>query len=94
MKKFGSIFAALLILGSADAARACSVCFGGNPNDPMIVGAKAGIIFMLVLIYSLLFLMVGIGVSWWRRAKALAGAPAEDSDGRDAADGAPSPQPL
>lgn len=45
----------LFLIGLSNAATACSVCFGGNANDPTIKGVQAGIYVLLgilVLIFT------------------------------------------
>ncbi len=64
-----AIFAALLIL-LPESLHACSVCFG-DPNSPLVLGAKYGVIVLALVIYSVLFSMAGVGYFWYRRAKAL-----------------------
>lgn len=52
------------------AASACPVCFG-DPNALMTKGMKLGILFLIVVVGGVLAAILGIGLSWARRAKAI-----------------------
>ncbi len=68
-----SYFVWLMAFGSLSlpcSAWACPVC-QGNPTDPMIIGAKAGVLFLMSVIVSLLAGLGSIFLVWRRREKAL-----------------------
>ena len=56
---------------------ACPVCFG-DPDSDMAQGAKWGILVLGAIVYGLLLGMVGIGASWFVRAKRLDSARRHD----------------
>ena len=58
-----------LLLG-ADYAAACPVCFG-DPDSNMAQGAMWGILVLGIVVYGVLMGMVGIGVTWFIRARKL-----------------------
>lgn len=62
-------FTGMLLVHPA-VASACPVCFG-DPNSDMARGAKWGIIVLGIVIYGLLMGMVGVGVTWFVRARKL-----------------------
>gem|GEM_PF-4624340 len=51
-------------------ASACPVCYG-NPESPMIRGARAGVLFLGGLVYFQIMLMAGVGAFWMLRARRL-----------------------
>lgn len=51
---------------------ACSVC-QGDPDSGMTKGAKAGVIFMVVVTYALLSMFGGMMAVWFVRARRLKG---------------------
>lgn len=57
---------------------ACAVCFG-NPDSNMVKGAKAGVIVMLVVVYAVVFTIVGVAGCWFVRARRLAAAKPDTS---------------
>ncbi len=58
---------ATLLIGT-DPAAACPVCFG-DPDSDMARGAMWGILVLGIVIYGVLMGMVGIGVTWFIRAR-------------------------
>ncbi len=56
-----------LLLGAEHAA-ACPVCFG-DPDSEMARGAMWGILVLGIVVYGVLMGMVGIGVTWFIRAR-------------------------
>lgn len=50
-------------------AVACSVCFGGNPNDPAIVGIKMGIFLLLGVLLVVFSLFIQFFINIVRRSK-------------------------
>lgn len=68
-----SIVAALAALAAFAPAKAfsCAVCFG-DPASPLTQGAKAGIIFLAVMVYMVVMTMGGVALFWWSRARKLA----------------------
>ncbi len=58
-----------LLIGDDDAA-ACPVCFG-DPDSDMAQGAMWGILVLGIVVYGVLMGMVGIGVTWFIRARKL-----------------------
>lgn len=70
--KIVPILAVALMSASFDAS-ACAVCYG-NPDSDMVKGAKAGVIFLIIMIYAVLMAMAGIAGYWYHRAKKLAEA--------------------
>ena len=67
---------------------ACSVCFG-DPNSSLTQGAKAGIVFLLVIVGMVLGAIVGIALYWAHRARMLEAA----QSGMESAVGAQGPAP-
>lgn len=65
-----AVLAAGVALLLADAASACSVCFG-DPNSSMSQGARAGVLVLLGVIVSVLAGLVSLIVFWARRAANL-----------------------
>lgn len=61
---------ALAGMGLSSNAWACPVC-QGNPTDPMIIGAKAGVLFLMATIVGLLAGIGSVFLVWRRREKAL-----------------------
>ena len=49
---------------------ACPVCWG-DPNSDLVVGAKAGVLFLLAIVVGVLFAIAMIARSWARRAREL-----------------------
>ncbi|MCH8879987.1 MAG: hypothetical protein IID34_08900 [Planctomycetes bacterium] len=49
---------------------ACPVCFG-DPDSDMAQGAMWGILVLGIVVYGVLMGMVGIGVTWFIRARKL-----------------------
>ena len=66
---FYSTLGALFLIGHTS-AHACPVCFG-DPNSDMVRGAKWGVAVLGIVVYGLLMGMVGIGVTWFVRARKL-----------------------
>ncbi len=58
---------ATLLLGP-DHAVACPVCFG-DPDSEMARGAMWGILVLGIVVYGVLMGMVGIGATWFIRAR-------------------------
>ncbi len=56
------------LLLNADYAVACPVCFG-DPDSEMARGAMWGILVLGIVVYGVLMSMVGIGVTWFIRAR-------------------------
>lgn len=67
-----------LLALSANPLFACAVCFG-NPNSDMVKGAKAGVLVMLVVVYSVVLTILGIAGCWFVRARRLAAAKTDPS---------------
>ena len=65
------LLSALFILTYAKQVDACPVCFGGDPDSDQVRGAFWGVVVLGVIVYGVLMGMVGIGVTWFVRAKAL-----------------------
>ena len=68
-----SYFAWLLAVAAVSApspAWACAVCQGDSTN-PMIIGAKVGVLFLMAVIVTVLAGLGGIFLVWRRREKAL-----------------------
>ncbi len=63
------VLSASLLIG-ADYAVACPVCFG-DPDSEMAQGAMWGILVLGIFIYGVLMGMVGVGVTWFIRARKL-----------------------
>ncbi len=81
----------LILLGAAGVvsvvandASACAVCFG-DPNSNMVQGAKAGVLFLAVVIYGVLFSMAGVAGLWAFKARRIAAA-ADIEDSPDSSD--------
>lgn len=79
--------AALLLLLAAQAATACPVCFG-DPNDPMTVGVKNGVLSLLAIVVTVLIAFAAFFVTLMVRARrhaataAPAVAPSHTEDSR------------
>ncbi len=58
---------------TADRAIACSVCFG-DPNSPLVQGARAGILALAGLVYLVLIAIAAVAGVWTVRARRLAAA--------------------
>ncbi len=58
---------ATFLIGN-DPAAACPVCFG-DPESDMAQGAMWGILVLGIVVYGVLMGMVGIGVTWFIRAR-------------------------
>ncbi len=56
------------LLLDADYVAACPVCFG-DPDSEMARGAMWGILVLGIVVYGVLMGMVGIGVTWFIRAR-------------------------
>ncbi len=64
------VLSALLatLLTGTDYAAACPVCFG-DPDSDMARGAMWGILVLGIVVYGVLLGMVGIGATWFIRAR-------------------------
>ncbi len=73
--------ACLVLVAGSQALQACSVCFG-DPDSPMTKAASAGVLFLAVVIYGVLFSFAGVTVFWVVRARRLSGTaqPPPESD--------------
>lgn len=75
VKKWKSLsyFAWIAVLGGlsfgGETAWACPVCLG-NPNSPLVIGANAGVNFLLALVCVLLVGFGAIFLVWRKREKA------------------------
>ncbi len=78
LKNLATLLMVSFLTVSASPIWACSVCFG-DPNSSMVKGAKAGIIFLAIMIYGLLMGMGGVVAFWVYRAKKLAATNAVNS---------------
>ncbi|MBI1785725.1 hypothetical protein HYR69_11330 [Candidatus Sumerlaeota bacterium] len=58
------------MLLSSSPVFACAVCFG-DPGAPMVKGAKAGVLFLAVMVYGLLMAMGSVLAYWIYRARKL-----------------------
>ncbi len=63
-----ALLATLLL--DLDYAVACPVCFG-DPDSEMARGAMWGILVLGIVVYGVLMGMVGIGITWFIRARKL-----------------------
>ena len=70
----------LAAISSAQAAMACSVCYG-DPNSPMTKGVEAGVLVLLAFVGGVLLLLASLLLFWMRRAAKLEAA---GSDVREA----------
>jgi hypothetical protein len=61
---------ATLLTSSADVL-ACPVCYG-DPESEMTKGAMWAILALGIIVYGVLMSMVGVGVTWFLRARRLA----------------------
>lgn len=55
----------------AQPAMACSVCFGGDANDAMNQGVRAGVLVLLGVAGGVLTGLAGLMIFWVRRASQL-----------------------
>jgi len=60
----------LFVLCGSKSLWACAVCFG-DPNSPMVTGAKMGVAFLLGVILLVRGAMVGVACFWVHRARLL-----------------------
>lgn len=65
-----ALVAAAAVLSWAPTVRACAVCFGKS-DDPMVRGAAAGVIFLAIVVYGVLFSFVGIAGLFFLKARRL-----------------------
>ena len=65
-----AVLAAGVALLLADAASACSVCFG-DPNSSMSQGARVGVLVLLGVVVTVLAGLASLIVFWARRAAKL-----------------------
>lgn len=72
MKRLASAASLLVtaLLYDAGSASACPVCYG-DPNSLMTQGVKSGILFLIVVVGGVLAAILGIGLTWAKRAKAI-----------------------
>ena len=71
MKRLSLILVPILALtASATEALACAVC-GGDPDSPLVKGAEAGVLLMVVVTYGILLGFVGVTVSWIIRSRRM-----------------------
>jgi hypothetical protein len=66
MKGLRIALAAVVLLGLANPALACPVCYG-NPNSPQMKGAQAGILALLLVTISVLSGIAGFFFIYLRR---------------------------
>jgi len=59
----------LTCLLSTQLSYACSVCFYGDPNDPVNQGLKAGVLLLLGVLLVVMILLVTFFVNFSKRAK-------------------------
>lgn len=74
-----ALAAALILTTFSNPLYACAVCFG-DPSSPLVQGAKYGVLVLAAFIYAVLFTMAGIAFVWYRRAKALQAAEANQAE--------------
>jgi hypothetical protein len=60
----------LAAISSAQAAMACSVCYG-DPNSPITKGVEAGVLVLLGVVGTVLFGLASLLLFWVRRAANL-----------------------
>ena len=65
-----AILVCLGVLLSAQAAQACSVCYG-DPNSAMTQGAQAGVLVLLGVVATVLVAFASLLIFWMRRAAQL-----------------------
>ncbi|MBP9853264.1 MAG: hypothetical protein KBD53_00175 [Candidatus Omnitrophica bacterium] len=63
----------LLLLGFSKTAEACSVCFGGDPSSPQIVGLKWGIFVLLGILSVILTLFALFFLNLRKKSKLSVG---------------------
>ncbi len=63
--------ACLVLVAGSQNVLACTVCYG-DPDAPMTKAAQAGILFLAVIIYGVLFSFAGVTAFWVVRARRLA----------------------
>ena len=80
--------ACLVLVTGSQTLLACSVCFG-NPDAPMTKAASAGILFLAVIIYGVLFSFVGITAFWVVRARRIASTRQSPPEANEDADTRP-----
>lgn len=65
-----ALAAAAAVLCWTPVVQACAVCFGKS-DDPMVRGAAAGVIFLAIVVYGVLFSFVGIAGLFFLKARRL-----------------------
>lgn len=72
MKKYSLRILAVLVVSLVFVQDlwACSVCFG-DPNSPIVHGAKAGVAVLLGIVGLVICGIVGVAFYWIRRARLL-----------------------
>ncbi|MGE3981843.1 MAG: hypothetical protein AB7F70_10500 [Candidatus Omnitrophota bacterium] len=58
-----------ILLSSSSLAEACSVCFGGDPESPMLIGLKWGIFLLLGVLSGILVLLGMFFLNTRKRSK-------------------------
>ncbi len=79
MRSRAVIWTGLLGALTAEPVLACAVCHG-DPDSQMAKGAKAGVIVLAVIVYLVLFTMLGVAGTWMMRARRLSRAEQADAD--------------
>ena len=68
--RLAALAAAAPLALAAAPAFPCAVCFG-DPASPLTQGAKAGVLFMAVMVYMVVMMMGGVALFWYIRARQL-----------------------
>ncbi len=65
-----SLVLTAVVAVSPAVCEACATCFG-DPNSNLVKGAKAGVLFLGIVVYGLLLSMAGVTGMWIMRARRL-----------------------
>jgi len=66
MSRVAFVMLGIASVSAPEAVQACSVC-QGDPNNQMVQGAQAGVLFMVITTYVLLLGMAALVASWFIR---------------------------
>ena len=79
MRNRAAVWTGLLVALMAEPVLACAVCHG-DPDSELVRGARAGVIVLAVIVYLVLFTMLGVAGTWMMRARRLSRADQADAD--------------
>jgi len=71
LNRIAAILSAIALLTPARFASACGACYG-DPNSPLVRGAIAAVLFLIVAVVSVLGVISRYAYKWKKRAEELA----------------------